>query len=74
MINKTLILLDSCSTDTVFKYHDFVANIRTGSADEELRILPNGGYVTYKEVAVYKLLPLKVNFNKDSLASVLSFK
>ena len=37
-------------------------------------MLTNGGSVTYKEVADCKLLPLKVHFNKDSLANVLSFK
>ena len=36
VINKTWILLDSYSTDTIFKNPDLVANIRTGSADEEL--------------------------------------
>jgi len=37
VISKTWILLDSCSTDTVFKNPDLVANIRTGTADEELK-------------------------------------
>ena len=37
-------------------------------------MLTNGGSVIYKEVADCKLLPLKVHFNKDSLANVLSFK
>ena len=74
VISKTWILLDSCSTDTVFKNPDLVANIRTGTADEELRMLTNGGSVTYKEVADCKLSPLKVHFNKVSLANVLSFK
>ena len=43
-------------------------------ADKELRIITNEGSVIYKEVADSKGLPLKVRFNKDSLASVLSFK
>ena len=71
VLSKTWILLDSYSTDTVFKNPDLVANIRTGSADEELRMLIHGGSVTYKDVADCKLLPLKVYFNKDSLANVL---
>ena len=74
MISKTWILLDSCSTDTVFKNPDLVTNIRTGSTNEELKMLTNGGSVTYKDVADCKLLPLKVHFKKDSLANVLSFK
>ena len=74
VISKTWILLDSCSTDTVFKNPDLVANIKTGSADEELRILANGGSLKYKEVADCKLLPLKALFNEDSLVNVLSFK
>ena len=59
VISKTWKLLDSCSTDTVFKNLDLVANIRTGSTDEELRMLTNGGSITYKEVADCKLLPLQ---------------
>jgi len=59
VISKTWTLLDSCSTDTVFKNLDLVANIRTGSTDEELRMLTNGGSITYKEVADCKLLPLQ---------------
>ena len=43
VIIKTWILLDSCSTDTVFKNPDLVANIRTGTADEELRMLITRG-------------------------------
>ena len=61
VISKMWILLDSCSNDTVFKNPDLVSNIRTGTADEELRILTNGGSVTYKEVADSKLLPQKNN-------------
>ena len=74
LIIKTWILLDSCSTDTVIENPDLVANIRTGSADKELRIITNKGSVIYKEVADSRGLPLKVHFNKDSLANVLSFK
>lgn len=43
------ILLDLCLTDTAFKNPDVVANIRTGSADEELQILVNEGSVKYKK-------------------------
>ena len=67
-------LLDSCSTDTAFKNPDLVANIRTGTTDEELKILTYGGSETYKEVADCKLLPLKVYFNKNFLANILSSK
>ena len=62
VISKTWILLDSCSTNTVFKNPDLVANIRTGTAGEELKMLTNGGSVTYKEVADCKLLLLKSTF------------
>ena len=64
VISKIWILLDSCSTDTVFKNPDLVTNIRTGSANEELRMLTNGGSVTYKDVADCKLLPLKVHLTR----------
>ena len=74
LINKTWILLNSCSTEIVFNNPALVTNIRTDSVDEELRMLTNGGSIIYKEVADCKLLPLKVNVNKDSLANVLSFK
>ena len=74
VISKTWILLDSSSTDKVFKNPDLVSNIRIGSTDEELRILIHEGSIIYKEVADCKLLPLNVQFNKDSMANVLSFK
>ena len=74
MISKTWILLDLCSIDTVFNNPDLVTNIKKISADEELRVLKNGGSITYKEVADCKVLQLKINFNKDSLVNVLSFK
>ena len=37
-------------------------------------MLINGESIAYKEVTDCKLLLLKVHFNKDSLANVLSFK
>ena len=74
VIRKTWILLDSSSTETVFKNPDLVSNIRIGSTDEELRMLIHEGSVIYKEVADCKLLPLNVQFNKASMANVLSFK
>ena len=37
-------------------------------------MLTNGGSVTHKVVADCKLLPLRINFNKYSLANILSFK
>ena len=36
VISKTWILLDSCSTDKLFKNLDLVSNMITGSADEDL--------------------------------------
>ena len=64
VISKTCMLLDSCSTDTVFKNIYLVSNIRTSSSDGKLRMLTNEGSVTYKEVADYKYLPLKVYLTK----------
>ena len=59
LINKTWILLNSCSTETVFNNPALVTNIRTDSVDEELRMLTKRGSIIYKEVADCKLLPLK---------------
>ena len=71
MICKTWILLDSCSTDTVFKNPDLVNNIRRFSVDDEIRIMTDGGSVYYNKVAECKCLPLRVYFNKHHLADVL---
>jgi len=73
-IDPNWILLDTCSTDNVFKNARYVRNIHKCREEDELRIITNGGHVDYNEEAEFTLLPTTVHFNSKSIANVLSFK
>ena len=74
IIPSDWILLDSCSTDCVFKDPSIVSNIVKCAPEDELEMRTNGGSVTYKHTGHFKYLPLKVYFNNKSIANILSLK
>ena len=73
VIDPNWILLDTCSTDSVFCDERFLSKIVKCDDDEVLQIISNVGMVTYEEKGVFNLLDIPVNHNADSIANVLSF-
>ena len=41
---------------------------------ERLTVSTNGGLISFDKKSTLKLLPMKVHFDKDSMATILSFK
>ena len=74
IINKDWILLDTCSTDNVCNNKALVSKIRKCEDNESLEIRTNGGSIVYNYIAELKILPLKIFFNKSSIANILSLK
>ena len=71
-INPNWILLDTCSTVSVFCNNDLVSNITLCPEGEELHIVTNGGSEQFNYTATANLLPLQVHFNSQSLANIFS--
>ena len=74
MISKDWILLDTCSTDNVCNNRQLVKNIRKCGPDNSLEIRTNGGSIVYDNIGDLMLLPLKIFFNENSIANILSLK
>ena len=72
LINKSWILLDTCSTVSVCCNKSLVSNIKPCPKNDELTIVTNGGTQVFDNTADLNLLPLKVHFNEHSLANILS--
>ena len=75
VINLNWILLDTCSTDSVFNNNAFLTDITKCEDSDILHIVSNGGgAVTYDTTGFFELLGMQIHYNKNSLANVLSFK
>ena len=75
IIDPNWVLLDTCSTDSVFNNASFLSDIVACKKDDVLNILSNGGgSVTYDTIGNFNLLPMPIYFNEKSMANVLSFK
>ena len=74
VINPNWILLDTCSTDNVFRNKKFLTNVRMCETGQELNIITNGGSKLYETFGDVTFLPVAAYYNRDSLANVLSFK
>ena len=72
LINKQWVLLDSCSTVSVFCNRDLVSNVEKCAPGKSITVVTNGGVQDFDHQADLKLLPLKVHFNEDSLANIVS--
>ena len=68
------VLLDSCSTDCVFKNPNLVSSITKCTPQEELEMYTNGGSLVYRHMGQFNFLPLSVYFNDQSIANILSLK
>ena len=73
-IDPNWILLDTCSSDSVFRSSKFVSNITQCSEDNILNIISNGGSYTYDTTATFDIFSMLIYFKENTLANVLSFK
>jgi hypothetical protein len=68
------VLLDTCSTASVFCNHNLVGDLIVCSEDEELMIQTNGSSKCFDLKSKMKLFPIEVHFNSNSMANILSLK
>jgi hypothetical protein len=68
------VLLDTCSTASVFCNYKLVEDLIVCSEEEELVIQTNGGEKCFDLKSKMKLFPIDVHFNDDSMANILSLK
>ena len=68
------ILLDTCSTNSVFNSSKFLKEIVVCSEDKNLTIFLNGGKQEYFLKSQMKLFPIAVNYNEESITNILSLK
>ena len=73
-IDPNWILLDTCSTDSVFRNKSFLDNVKNCKKDDVLNIISSGGMVSYDTTGTFKLFNMPVYYNPNTLANVISFK
>ena len=71
-IPASWILLDTGSTVDVSNNRDHVFDLQPCSMENSLHILTNGGSIDFIQDAELKLLPVRVHFNLNSMATILS--
>ena len=72
LINKNWVLLDTCSTISVCCNSQLVTNIQQCAPGHEVTVVTNGGAQSFEKEAMLKILPIRVHFNHNSLANILS--
>ena len=73
-IKNTWVLLGTCATNSVSNNTAPVTDIVACKQHEILTVSTNGGLISFYKNSTLKLLPMKVHFNKDSIATIISFK
>ena len=73
-IKDTWVLLDTCDTNSVSNNTALVKDIVACKQHERITASKNGGLISFDKKSTLKLLPMKVHFNKNSMAKILSFK
>ena len=71
-IPSSWILLDTGSTVDVSNNKNHIFDLQPCGRDNSLHILTNGGTIDFTQDAELKLLPLRVHFNSDSMATIVS--
>ena len=72
LINRDWILLDTCSTVSVFCNSGLVNNIKECKPGAGLTVVTNGGAQSYDHEANLNFLPMPVFYNAHSIANILS--
>ena len=73
-IKDIWVLLDTCATNSVSNNTSLVKYIVAFKQHERLKFSKNVGLISFDKKSTLKLLPMKVHFNKKSMADILSFK
>ena len=73
-IKNTWVLLDTCATNSVSNNTTLVTDIVACKKYERLTVSTNGGLISFDKKSTLKLLPMKVHFNQNYMATILSFK
>ena len=68
------VLLDTCGTNSVSNNMAQVTDIVECKQHERLTVSTKGGLISFDKKSTLKHLPMKVHFNKRSMATILSFK
>ena len=74
IIDSNWLLLDSCSTDNVCNNINMLTNVRNCDENEKLRVVTNGGELSYDQIGDLKLLPIQAYYNENSIANIVSLK
>ena len=72
VINKDWLLLDTCSTVSVSCNPRMISNVKPCGPGKGVTVITNGGAQTFEEEGILNFLPLKVHFNENSVANILS--
>ena len=72
-IEKSWVLLDTCSTNSTSNDAMHVTNITQCYIADEMTTLTNGGPRVFQKKAQLKLFPMEVYFDQESLATVISY-
>ena len=73
-INKTWIILNICSTDSVTNNLDYFEDVNNCAKDEKLAVLKNGGFLQLDRKGLLTFLPLSVHVDDNYLPTILSLK
>ena len=72
LIDKNWILLDTCSTVSVFCNKYLIKDVRDCLPGQGITVVTNGGSETFVQQGTMKLLPLEVHFNPSYIANIIS--
>ena len=72
MIPSSQILLDTCPTSILCNNKETIGNIRYCNSDETLIAYKNGGSKIFTQIVPFKILPMEVHFNPDSMANIIA--
>ena len=64
--------MDTCSTVSVICNPNLVSNIHACSPGQGITVITNGGAQSFNEEATLNLLPVRVHYNSESIANILS--
>jgi len=73
-ISKSWILLDSCSTHSISNNRNLLKNLEKCRSGESLVLTMNAGHMEFGWFGDFVLFPLKLHFNEQSLATILSLR